>query len=38
VAAVAERVADLRGESLVVVAAQSTRNAINLFGPAFGSV
>ncbi len=38
VAAVAERVADLRGESLAAVAAQSTRNASALFGPAFGSV
>ena len=38
VAAVAERVADLRGESLAAVAAQSTRNAFSLFGPAFGSV
>ena len=38
VAAVAERVADLRGESLVAVATQSTRNALALFGPAFGSV
>ena len=38
VAAVAERVAVLRGESLAVVAAQSTRNATKLFGPAFGSV
>ena len=38
VAAVAGRVADLRGESLAAVATQSTRNAIRLFGPAFGSV
>ena len=38
VAAVAERVAVLRGESLAAVAAQSTRNASKLFGPAFDSV
>ena len=38
VAAVAERVADLRGESLAEVAAQSTRNATTLFGAAFGKV
>ena len=38
VAAVAERVAGLRGESLAAVAAQSTRNASSLFGPAFGKV
>ncbi len=38
VAAVAERVADLRGESLASVAAQSTRNAVALFGAAFASV
>jgi len=28
----------LRGESLAAVAAQSTRNACKLFGPAFDSV
>ena len=38
VAAVAERVAALRGESLAEVAAQSSLNASNLFGPAFGKV
>jgi TatD DNase family protein len=38
VAAVAERVADLRGESLETVARQSTANACALFGPAFHSV
>lgn len=38
VAAVAERMADLRGESLSAVAAQSTLNAAALFGPAFSSV
>ena len=38
VAAVAERVAELRGQSLMEVARQSTANACALFGPALHSV
>jgi TatD DNase family protein len=38
VAAVAERVAELRGQSLEQVARRSTANACALFGPAFHSV
>jgi TatD DNase family protein len=38
VAAVAQRVAELRGESLVEVARQSTANACTLFGPGLDNV